>query len=184
MLEKKRISAGIEKSLNEQMTREAHAAEVYLALASWAENQGFAGVADFMYRHAAEERNHMMKFLKYINSRQGYCRINQIPAVLPEPKDLKDLFEKAIQHEFDNSAAINKLVSQAMREEDWATWNFLQWFVKEQIEEETLVLALFDKYELASTDKKNNVNLYEFDRDLSGAPQDVSLPQDSTQTNP
>ena len=61
-----RLSESICKALNDQMTKEAHASQIYLSYASWLNAQGYEGVANFLFRHANEERNHMMKFLEYI----------------------------------------------------------------------------------------------------------------------
>jgi ferritin len=63
-------------ALNEQMTKEAHASQIYLSYGAWADNNGFSGIANFLFRHAAEERNHMMKMLEYILNRgksHSYC---------------------------------------------------------------------------------------------------------------
>ena len=61
-----RLSPALTEALNAQMTREAHAAQIYLSYGAWAENLGYGGVANFLFRHAHEERNHMMKILEYI----------------------------------------------------------------------------------------------------------------------
>lgn len=58
-----RLSKTLEEAFNEQMTKEAHAAQIYLSYAAWAESQGCGGIANFLFRHANEERNHMMKIL-------------------------------------------------------------------------------------------------------------------------
>jgi ferritin len=62
-----RLSDKITTALNEQMTKEAHASQIYLSYGAWADNNGFSGISNFLFRHAAEERNHMMKILEYIN---------------------------------------------------------------------------------------------------------------------
>lgn len=174
----KRISDSIEQQLNIQLTKEAEAAQVFLAYGSWAETQGFPGVADFFYKHEVEERNHMKKIIRYINGRGGESKFPAIPAAPENPANLKDCLHKALQHEIDNSNAIDELVNLAHEEKDWATFNFAQWFVKEQIEEETLVGDLIDKYNLASDEKNNNENLYELDKDLATAPQEVAIPRE------
>lgn len=167
-MNKKRISNEMNIALNEQITKEALAAQVFLSYGSWADVQGFPGIAEFFYTHADEEREHMMKLLKYVNTRGGEARIDAIPAAPENPKTLKECFERALKHEMDNSAAINILVDLAHEEKDWATFNFLQWFVAEQIEEETLTMELIDKYNLASEEENSdNSNWYELDKDLS-----------------
>lgn len=176
----KRLSDALEQALNQQMMHEAAQAQAYLALGSWAEVNNFAGLADFFYKHSEEERNHMFKFLEYINNRGGEARIGGIPAPQDNPATVEECIERAWQHELDNSKKIYVLVDQALAEKDWATFNFMQWFVKEQIEEESLINALRDKYTLASKEKNSNANLYSFDRDLVGASQEGELPRNAS----
>jgi ferritin len=174
----KRISNKIEKVLNDQMTREAYQAQIYLSYASWAEYNSYAGVANFLYKHAHEEREHMFKLIKYINDRGGQTKIEAIKAPHSDPKDMEDCLKKVLKHEIDNSAAIDAIVNLAHEEKDWATFNFGQWFVKEQMEEEKLVNNLLDKFNLASKEVSNNSNLYEMDKDLGSASQGAIIAQD------
>lgn len=174
----KRISDKMENILNTQMTREAYQAQVYLSYASWAEVNSFPGISTFLYKHMQEEREHMFKFLKYINDRGGNTKIEAIKAPPENPKDIGDCLRKILQHEIDNSNEIDKIVNLAHEEKDWATFNFAQWFVKEQIEEETLINDLIDKYNLASTEIDKNTSLYELDRDLTDASQEVETPRE------
>lgn len=174
----KRISNKMEKLLNTQMTREAFQAQVYLSYASWAEVNSFAGIANFLYKHANEERDHMFKILKYINDRGGSAKIEAIDAAPANPKSISDCFKKILKHEIDNSKEIDKIVNLAHEEKDWATFSFGQWFVKEQIEEEALVNDLLDRYDLASNELKDNNNLYDMDRDLATASQEADIPRE------
>lgn len=176
----RRISESMEQALNTQMMVEATQAQAYLALGSWAEVNNFQGVAEFFYKHSAEERNHMFKFLEYINERGGEAKIGAIPAPRDNPTDLQTCIEDVWVHELENSKKIYALVDKAMEERDWATFNFLQWFVKEQIEEEALINDLRDKFALASKDKANNQNYYALDRDMAGASQEGELPRDKS----
>ena len=173
----KRISDNIEQALNDQMNNEAAQAQAYLALGVWAEANNYTGIADFFYKHSEEERQHMFKFLEYINTRGGTAKIGAIAAPAENPANLKECIEDVWQHELENSKKIYALVDQAMAERDWATFNFLQWFVKEQIEEEALIDGLRDKFALASEDKENNANFYSLDRDMQGASQEGELPR-------
>lgn len=173
----KRISDKMEKALNDQMTREAFQAQVYLAYASWAEVEGFPGIAAFLYKHMNEEREHMFKFLKFINGRGGKCQIQAIDAPSGDPKDMNDCLQRTLQHEIDNSLCIDAIVNLAHAEKDWATFNFAQWFVREQIEEETLVNNLIDKFGLAAQ-QPDHANLYALDRDMTSAPQEIAIPRE------
>lgn len=174
----KRISDEMERVLNIQMTREAYQAQVYLSYASWAEVNSFAGIAAFLYGHMQEEREHMFKFLKFINDRGGSAKIEAIDAPPANPSDIGDCLRKILQHEIDNSNEIDKIVNLAHEEKDWATFSFGQYFVQEQIEEETLINSVIDKYNLASTKVEGNNSLYEMDRDLTNASQEADLPQE------
>ena len=175
----KRISNDMETALNQQMTREAHQAQIYLGYASWAEVNGYGGISDFLYKHSVEERGHMFKFLKYINNRGGHAIIQAVGGPADDPIDLADCLQGAMNHEVENSKAIYDLVDLAHQEKDWPTFNFLQWFVKEQIEEETLIGDLLDRYELAAN-QKNGADLYTLDRDAGSAPQEAVVPREES----
>jgi ferritin len=174
----KRISAAMEQALNAQMMQEAWQAQVYLSYAAWCEENHFAGIADFLYKHAHEEREHMFKVLKFIINRGGKVKVEAIAAAPADPKDLGDCLQKLLGHEVDNSTLIDGLADLAQGEKDWASLNFAQWFVKEQVEEETLFSNMLDKYVLATTGKEDNAGLYELDRDVASAPQEAAIPQE------
>ena len=87
------LSKVIEAALNKQVTVEAASSQVYLAMASWAENLGFEGVSQFMYAHSDEERQHMLKLVKFINERGGHAAISQLSAPPSEFGSFKDMFQ-------------------------------------------------------------------------------------------
>jgi ferritin len=179
-----RLSPTLRSGLNDQMTKEAHASQTYLSYAAWADGEGYDGIANFLFRHAQEERNHMMKILEYILERGCKVTIEAIPAPPPLPRNVQDCFEKVFEQEVDNTKGIYKLVKMSLTEEDWATWNFMQWFVKEQTEEETLALNLLDKIKIAGGAKASGDALYNLDRDLEKTPDDAVLAQDKTAIKP
>ncbi|GAA4300461.1 ferritin [Compostibacter hankyongensis] len=156
-----------EALLNKQMTYEANAAQFYLALGSWADAQGFAGIANFLYQHVHEERNHMMKLVKFINQRGGHCKVEALAVPPDDPDSLHTLFEMVLDQEKRNSAAINNIVDICLQEKDYPTFNFMQWYVKEQIEEEALATQLLDKMKVIGEDKGNKGGLYDFDQDIA-----------------
>ena len=184
MINTNRLSPTLCKALNDQMTKEAHAAQIYLAYAAWADDEGYGGIANFLFRHAQEERNHMMKFLEYILERGAKVTVEAIPAPGTDPVNVQDCFEKVFQQEVSNSESIYKIVKQSFEEQDWATWNFLQWFVKEQTEEETLFMNLLDKVRIAGGDKASSDALYALDRDLEKTPDDAVLAEEKTADKP
>ena len=79
---------------------------------------------------------------------------------------------------------IYNIVNMSMAEKDWATWNFMQWFVKEQTEEETLAMDLLSKIKIAGGEKANDDALYALDNELGKKPDDATLAQDVTVENP
>lgn len=179
-----RLSPTIAAALNAQLTKEAHASQIYLSYGAWADSQGYGGVSNFLFRHAHEERNHMMKILEYILKRGAEVKVDAIPAPPANPASINNCFEKVFAHEVDNTKAIYALVKMSLTEEDWATWNFMQWFVKEQTEEETLALNLLDKIKLAGGENAKSDALYTLDRELEKTPDDAKLAQDVTTENP
>ncbi len=179
-----RLSHTLQKALNDQMTKEAHAAQVYLSYAAWASDQGFDGVANFLFRHAEEERNHMTKILEYILQRNAKVKVVAIPAPGADPASISDCFDKVFKAEVDNTKEIYNIVNMTLEEKDWATWNFMQWFVKEQIEEETLALNLLSKIKIAGGEKASGDALYALDRDLGNTPDDAKSAEDVTAATP
>ena len=179
-----RLSKTLAAALNAQITKEAYASQIYLSYAAWADGHGLAGLANFLFRHAQEERNHMMKILEYILKRGGKVIITAIPAPPEAPASINNCFEKIFTHEVDNTKAVYKIARMSFEEEDWATWNFMQWFVKEQTEEEMLVMTLLNKMKIAGGEKITSDALYSFDRDLENTPDEVRSAQDVTADNP
>src|SRR6201985_922698 len=113
-----RLSKKLHAALNTQMTREAAASQIYLSYAAWAAAEGFEGVANFLFRHAQEERNHMMKILEYILERGAKVIVTAIPAPDADPASVQDCFEKVFKSEIENTAAIYKLVKMSHDEQD------------------------------------------------------------------
>src|SRR6201996_3396747 len=183
-METNRLSPTIQSALNAQMTNEAHNAQIYLAYASWADSRGYDGIANFLFRHANEERNHMMKFLEYILKRGGKVTVTAIPGPGDDPANMQDCFEKVFKYEVENTTNIYNIVNMSMDEKDWATWNFLQWFVKEQTEEETLALNLLSRIKKAGGEKADDDALYALDIDMGKTPDDATLAQDVSVEKP
>lgn len=179
-----RLSKSIEDILNNQVKKEGEAAQIYLSYAIWADSEGYAGVADLLFRHSGEERDHMMKVIEYIQQRGGRAKVTALSAPPPDPKNLQECFEKIFQHEVDNTTAIYEIVSTSLEEKDWATWNFGQWFVKEQIEEETLVMDLLGKLKIAGGPIATNESLLYLDSKIGEQDDDADLARDASVDNP
>src|ERR1700742_4224493 len=183
-METNRLSPTLAQALNQQMTNEPHNAQIYLAYASWASDKGYEGIANFLFRHANEERNHMMKFLDYILKRGAKVVVTAIPDPGPDPASINDCFEKVFASEVENTGNIYKIVEMSMAEKDWATFNFMQWFVKEQTEEETLALDLLDKIKVAGGANAKDDALFALNTELGKTPDDATLAQDVTVEKP
>jgi ferritin len=157
------LSKKIEAALNGQVAVEAASSQAYLAMASWAENQGLSGTAAFLYRHSDEERLHMLKLIKFINERGGRAVVPALEQPATNFKTITDIFQSLLDHETSVTHEINGVVDLCLKEKDYTTHNFMQWYVGEQIEEEALARTLIDKLNLIGNDKGG---LYLFDRDL------------------
>lgn len=157
------LSKKINQALNQQVALEGISSNVYLAMASWAESKGYEGIAKFLYHHSDEERLHMLKLIHFINERGGQAEIPELKKVKHQYKEITEVFTEVLNHELKVTAEINKMVDSCLKEKDYTTHNFLQWYVSEQIEEERLARTLLDKLNLIGNDKGG---LYLFDRDL------------------
>lgn len=160
------LNKKIEKALNDQIKVEAESSQAYLAMASWAERAGLSGTAAFLYKHSDEERQHMLKLVKFVNDRGGQAVIPELKQPAKEYKTLQNVFALLLEHETNVTNEINGVVDVCLKEKDYTTHNFMQWYVSEQIEEETLARNILDKLKLVGND---NGALYMFDRDLLAA---------------
>jgi ferritin len=157
------LSPKIETALNQQIELEGSSSQYYLAMASWAETQGLNGVSQFLFTHADEERMHMLKLMKFVNERGGHGVVPTLKAPPKTFKSVQAIFELILKHEILVSSEINNLVEICLKERDYTTHNFLQWYVSEQIEEEALARRILDKLKLIGGERGG---LYLFDRDL------------------
>jgi ferritin len=155
------LNKKIEDICNRQVEREGFSSNLYISMASWAETNGFSGVASWLYSQAEEEKLHMMKFIKYINERGSKAVIPAFKKPAGDFKSVEDLFKEVLKHEEFVTASINEIVALTLEVKDFNTHNFLQWFVMEQVEEEASVRTVLDKVRLVG---KNN--MYQFDRDI------------------
>ena len=133
--------------LNQQVGMESNSSSYYLAAASWCEKEGYENAAAYLYRHAEEERSHMMKIFQYINQAGGHALAPNLSDIRHHYTSLREVFEEALEHELAVTRSINDIADQCFKTKDFATFQFLQWFVIEQREEEVLsrrALELFD----------------------------------------
>jgi ferritin len=155
------LKKNIEELCNRQIEREGYSSNLYLAMASWAEVNGYSGVAEWLYVQSEEERIHMLKFIKYVNERNGKAVIPAFEKPEVSYKSVEEVFKAVLNHEEHVTDSINEIVELTLQEKDFNTNTFLQWFVNEQIEEESSARVILDKLHLVG-----NNNLYQFDRDI------------------
>ena len=157
--DKTSLKEDIELLLNAQAKMEAEASSKYLAMASWLERNGFENSAGYLYDQAEEEREHFLKIFKYINEVGGNAVTPATGEVQQEFVDLKDVFEAALQSEIAVTNSINKLVGQCRANNDYATEEFLMWYVKEQREEEKNARRALELFNLIDANSTNGLFL-------------------------
>jgi ferritin len=174
------LSETLTKALNKQINLEFYSSNLYLQMSSWCINRGLDGCANFFRQHADEEKMHMQKLFDYVNETGSYAVIGEIKHAQSEFDSVTQIFEETYAHEQYITQQINELVSIAFKESDFSTFNFLQWYVAEQHEEEQLFKAILDKVELIGIEGNG---LFFIDKEIetmhSGrkeAPEEISLP--------
>lgn len=143
------IGAKIEKALNDQLNRELESAYIYLGMAAYFNSMNYTGFEHWMKLQATEELKHGMKFFKHIEERMGRVVLESVKAPKKEWNSVLHAFEDAFKHEQVVTDNIHKLVALAREEKDFATENFLQWFVAEQVEEEAAAADVVAKLKMA-----------------------------------
>lgn len=130
------LSKSMESALNRQVNRELYSAYLYLAMSAYFETTGMKGFAKWMRIQAKEEQTHAMKIYDNVIARGGKVTLEAIEAPKAKWASAGKVFEEVYAHEQKVTAMINNLVDLAIKEKDHATFEMLQWFVKEQVEEE------------------------------------------------
>lgn len=146
------INIDVMDMLNEQIAKEAHSSSVYLAMASWCEQNGFTYSAEFFYKQSSEEREHMLKIFRFINENGGTAYSPQVSNINHEYNSLQEIFETALDQEIQISKSINNLVTKSRKVQDYGSENFLQWFIREQMEEENQFRRILEMFDLMGTD--------------------------------
>lgn len=155
----------VEKALNEQVQKEEYSSRLYLAMAIWCEASGFPGAAAFLFEHAEEERMHMMKLIHFVNDRGGQAELMNVEIPPLKYESVLDIFTQIREHEMYITESINNLFGVTVDEKDYTTGNFLQWYITEQIEEESLFNTILDKIQLVGSDKSG---MFHIDKELDG----------------
>jgi ferritin len=152
------------EQLNEQINLEFFSSNLYLQMSAWCEDKGFEGAAEFLRVHAAEEMEHMQRLFTYVSETGALPILGAIEAPKHDFTSLGDVFRETYEHECMITERINKLAHVAFESQDYSTFNFLQWYVAEQHEEEKLFKGILDKLELVG---ENGQALFFIDKDLA-----------------
>ncbi len=150
-------------ALNKQINKELFSAYLYLSMSAYAESMGLKGFAQWLKVQYQEEIDHAMKLYNYVIERGGKIELESIDKPKNKWSSILEVFEDGYEHEQFISESINNLMDLAVSEKDYATMNMLQWFITEQVEEESSFLEIMDKLKLLDGDKRG---LFMLDKDL------------------
>jgi len=157
------ISKNIQTALNDQLNKEFHSAYIYLGMSAYASKEGFNGCASWFNLQYQEEVTHAMKLFRYLEDQGAAIKLKDIKALNVKADSILEIFEMAYKHEQKMTHWLNELSDLAMKEKDHATYNLLQWYVNEQVEEESLFSEIIDKFKMVGND---GYGLYSIDKEL------------------
>lgn len=159
-----KINAPVQEILNKQINAEFWSAYLYLSMSAWFEEKGLKGFANWMRIQFQEETTHALKLFDYVTERQGIVKLEPIAAVQTEWKSILDAMEETYKHELKVTEMIYNCLDVAEKQKDRATMSMLQWFVDEQIEEESNVDEIINQLKLIGD---NGQAIYLLDKELS-----------------
>ncbi len=139
----------VQDAINDQITRELYSSNLYLAMAAYYHSMNLNGFANWMRIQAQEEMDHALKFFDFLLDRGGDVVIGQINSVDSSWKSPLAAFEFALEHEIKVTGWINDLADLTIKERDHATHILLQWFITEQVEEESTTNEIVERMKLA-----------------------------------
>lgn len=157
------LSEEIENILNAQIKVEAHASSLYLAMSSWCDDQGLDNAADFFARQSDEERAHMLKLFKYIGDRGGRAISPEVTNVPVDFESFRGVFEQTLEQEMFVTEQFNNIADKCMKLKDYVTFNFVQWFLEEQVEEEYVARRILEMFDVIG---EEGTGRWEIDRHL------------------
>lgn len=142
------ISQKLQDAINYQINRELFSEYYYLSMASYFNSLSLSGFENFFLVQAQEERFHAMKLYNFLNERGGRVLLQALEAPKTEFASPIEVFELAYEHETVVSGLINDLMDLAIKENDHAVKNHVDWFVEEQVEEEDSMDTVLSKLKL------------------------------------
>lgn len=149
----KMLSENMENQLNKHINAEFYSAHLYLSMSAYFKSIDLLGFGNWMQVQFEEEMSHAMRFFEFVDRMDGRVKLTAIPAPPVEWASPVEVFEQTYKHEQGVSAGIHELVSLAIQESDHPTNNFLQWFVSEQVEEESTAKAILKKLRFVEDSK-------------------------------
>jgi ferritin len=158
------LKTSLSKVLSEQVNAEYYSAYLYLAMSAYADRAGFKGFANWFFVQAQEEMAHGTHIFQYLLERGAAPHFADIKTPQTEFKSIEEVFAKTSEHEQHVTELINNIASIALRENDHATYNFILWYVNEQIEEEATADELLTKVRLIGN---HSALLYNLDTELA-----------------
>lgn len=138
------LAKRVESAMNKQLAMELRSAYVYLAMSAYCESQSLPGFASWLRAQAQEEVEHGMKFFDFINDRDGRVRLEALEQPPGDFSSVLAVFTEALEHERAVTRAIGDLYSTVVKEKDYASQAWLDWFATEQVEEEKSVGHIVD----------------------------------------
>lgn len=147
------LKQDILKALSDQMNFELHSSYIYLGMSSYLDSIGFNGFSHWMHIQAQEEMAHAMHLYHYILQRGEQPEFKAIDKASNKFKNVLEVFEETLKHEQFITDSINKIASLALNQMDHATYQFIQWYVNEQVEEEANADLILQKLKHIGEDK-------------------------------
>ena len=141
--------------LNQQVNKEFYSAYLYLHFSNYFEARGLSGFANWYQIQAQEERDHAMLFYQYLQNNNETVTLEAIDKPEADLTDDLSVLKAGLEHEYYVTSLINDIYAAAYEVKDFRTMQFLDWFVKEQGEEETNANDLISKMELFGSDPKS-----------------------------
>jgi ferritin len=158
------LSAPMQDAFNEQIKNEFYSAYIYLSMAAFFDDANLPGMASWMRVQAREEAVHAMKIFDHMLDRGARVKLRAIPQPPVDFASPLDVFEQAYKHEQTVTQAIHDLYAKAVQGKDFASSVFLDWFVKEQVEEEKAALVIVEHIKMVAEDRPGLLML---DRELA-----------------
>ncbi len=158
------LDAKVANLINEQINKELYSAYLYLDFSIYYEDQGLGGFANWYMIQAQEERDHAMLMLQYLQNNGEKVTLEAVAKPDKELKSLMDPLKMGLEHERYVTGLINDIYAAAYNVKDFRTMQFLDWFVKEQCEEEKTADDMIKKMELFGNDSKG---LYSLDSEFA-----------------